>query len=449
MPNRARSVTISNSQDVCRTASPQIHRSASFSHLKSTLEPEEKRVTPGYGSLESTFFNKLHYDARCVVYSHMLPILNEEAAWKGFALSCRQAYAELSEFAPIEVKKFIDRCLRDSESELGYQPKLFNEIDLSGGFAALRRITVEIEANFVNLRQGIAAPIFNFADTEVHMRHPGYKFFDGALARVLHPLVSKHFSKVTFLMRTNDSKDRPFSSFVKEMEDKKMEAMRACVVWKKMVDAGELFQMLCHIQVNNDKEYEAGSPGSFLWPRYKGAINTSCFAVTYDPGYDKAGYDLGITHPSIPWYGSAKVFASEALYEEWARRLASTTDNYYLKDPLPRFYYLGLPHNAHEIGFQSDLGWDFIKDNGLAQMWGASEKAYFGTGPRCRNRGTICAGIGERTIFLPVDAQILLDLSRAEERKRHSEDINGIFDRLPYLMKDYIFKRYAFTSLWL
>jgi hypothetical protein len=188
----------------------------------------------------------------------MLPIFNPEAAWKGFALSCRQAYDELSEIAPMEVKKFVDRCLLDSEEELGYKPKLFKEIDLAGGFAALRRITVEIEASFFDEIDEDGKPMdFSFGDTEEYMNDPGYDSFDKTLASVLHPLLSQHFSKVTFLVRTdeklrqlaptyfyNDDEQYPLSPFVGAMEHR---------VWKKMIECGSLFQMLCRIQVDNDK----------------------------------------------------------------------------------------------------------------------------------------------------------------------------------------------------
>ncbi|KAF2649743.1 hypothetical protein K491DRAFT_171692 [Lophiostoma macrostomum CBS 122681] len=107
--------------------------SSALDHLRShsmSIEPN------------GTFFTKLNYDVRTIIYDHMiLPPIGDGKNYKGFLLSCRQAYLEAEEFAPKMVESELQRFKTRVAAETGV-PVQLPHIPRNCGFANLQTVSI-------------------------------------------------------------------------------------------------------------------------------------------------------------------------------------------------------------------------------------------------------------------------------------------------------------------
>jgi hypothetical protein len=108
---------------------------------RSKTERAGKTRIVGNGSL----FTKLNYDIRHFIYAYIMPIMKSEKYWKGYVLSCHQAYEELTEYACPRIKKYITKRLAEGESHTRWVFKLWVPINTQPRIALLSSIVLTLE----------------------------------------------------------------------------------------------------------------------------------------------------------------------------------------------------------------------------------------------------------------------------------------------------------------
>jgi hypothetical protein len=121
---------------------PEIEQPSTQPTMASPLD--QLRLSSMCISPNGSLFTNLNFDVRTVIYKHMdLPPIGNSKDFKGFILSCRQAYLEAEETAPKIVEIQLQRLKIRVEAETGVPVEL-PDVPRNSGFAELRDISIAI-----------------------------------------------------------------------------------------------------------------------------------------------------------------------------------------------------------------------------------------------------------------------------------------------------------------
>ncbi|KAL1593881.1 hypothetical protein SLS60_010614 [Paraconiothyrium brasiliense] len=130
---------------------------------------------------QPSLFEHLNYDVRQIIYQFMenhLPPVSHSLKYAGFALSCKQAYAEIRQPAIKGLRRFLEDFQRYFQRYASTPLEVIPDIPLDSPFTSVRCISLRVPSSLV---------ISSF-DTQL----------DKAVV-ALRPILSGHFQKVTLL----------------------------------------------------------------------------------------------------------------------------------------------------------------------------------------------------------------------------------------------------------